>query len=419
MSNTQRTIQNFPTTLDSLTNLAELDLSRNTLRKVPPCLHNLTNLRRLNLSENELCELSTDIELWQKLEILNLSRNKLTALPTVICKLLKLRRLYLNDNNINFDGIPSGIGKLCNLEIFSASNNQLEMIPEGLCRCGSLKKLNLSSNKLITLPDAIHLLTDLSQLDLRNNPDLIMPPKPIEMQKGSGIEFYNIDFSLQHQLRLVGGSVPIAGGGGGINGVGGTVIGSTNTKDPIARKIRLRRGARNDNAGGDDKDSAKILKGMKDIAKEKDLRAWEDEKKASSLKPKRWDETLEKPPVDYSELFEEDDGQIPGLTIWEIENFLPNKIVEVAHGKFYEGDCYIILKTISDDMGQLSWEIFFWIGSHATLDKRACAAIHAVNLRNYLGARCRTIREEQGDESDEFFALFDTQVNICIYMFLF
>lgn len=76
-------------------------------------------------------------------------------------------------------------------------------------RCGSLKKLILSSNRLITVPDAIHLLTDLEQLDLRDNPNLVMPPKPMEVQKGSGIEFYNIDFSLQHQLRLAGANVPI------------------------------------------------------------------------------------------------------------------------------------------------------------------------------------------------------------------
>lgn len=71
-----------------------------------------------------------------------------------------------------------------------------------------MKKLNLSSNRLITLPDAIHLLTDLESLDLRNNPELVMPPKPVEMSKGAGLEFYNIDFSLQNQLRLAGASVP-------------------------------------------------------------------------------------------------------------------------------------------------------------------------------------------------------------------
>ena len=46
------------------------------------------------------------------------------------------------------------------------------------------------------------------------------------------------------------------------------------------------------------------------------------------------------------------------------------------------------------------------------LDKQACAAMHAVNLRNMLGASCRTQREEQGDESDEFLVLFDNRLRI-------
>lgn len=36
--------------------------------------------------------------------------------------------------------------------------------------------------------------------------------------------------------------------------------------------------------------------------------------------------------------------------------------------------------------------------------------MHAVNLRNYLGAECRTIREEQADESEEFLNLFDSAI---------
>lgn len=40
------------------------------------------------------------------------------------------------------------------------------------------------------------------------------------------------------------------------------------------------------------------------------------------------------------------------------------------------------------------------------MDKQACAAMHAVNLRNMLGAEGRTHREEQEDESDEFLDLF-------------
>lgn len=78
----------------------------------------------------------------------------------------------------------------------------------GIFRCGSLKKLILSSNCLVTVPDTIHLLSDLETLDLKNNPELVIPPRPKAYQQGSGIEYYNIDFSLQNQLRLAGASIP-------------------------------------------------------------------------------------------------------------------------------------------------------------------------------------------------------------------
>uniref|UniRef100_A0A146KS58 Protein flightless-1 n=3 Tax=Lygus hesperus TaxID=30085 RepID=A0A146KS58_LYGHE len=392
MRDTQRTLGNLPGSLETLTNLTDVDLSYNSLSKVPDALYTLPNLKRLNLSNNEITDLSLAVDVWQKLETLNLCSNKLSTLPASICKLSMLRRLYLNDNQLDFEGIPSGIGKLGSLEIFSAASNQLEMIPEGLCRCGSLKKLILSDNRLITLPDTVHLLSDLQVLDVKDNPDLVMPPKPSEAQRGSGLEFYNIDFSLSTQLRLAGASVPQP------------LAQNNASKDPIARKLRLRRGKKEQEEA--DSDQAKILKGMKDIAKEKNKENLIEDEKAESLKPKRWDESLEKPPMDYSELFDEDAGQIPGVTIWEIENFLPNMVEEAVHGKFFQADCYIVLKTSLDDSGNLTWQIYFWIGEKATLDKRACAAIHAVNLRNYLGAECRTIREEQADESEEFLALF-------------
>lgn len=85
------------------------------------------------------------------------------------------------------------------------------------------------------------------------------------------------------------------------------------------------------------------------------------------FRPRKWVESLEKPTLDYSEFFEEDVGQIPGLTIWEIENFLPCQVDESVHGKFYEADCYIVLKTFIDESGSLSWKISFWIGEKATV----------------------------------------------------
>ena len=49
------------------------------------------------------------------------------------------------------------------------------------------------------------------------------------------------------------------------------------------------------------------------------------------LQAKRWDEALEKPALDYSEFFDEDVGSIPGITIWEIENFYPNQVPYRSH----------------------------------------------------------------------------------------
>ncbi|XP_012661468.1 protein flightless-1 homolog isoform X2 [Otolemur garnettii] len=394
LRNTQRTQSNLPTSLEGLSNLADVDLSCNDLTRVPECLYTLPSLRRLNLSSNQITELSLCIDQWVHVETLNLSRNQLTSLPSAICKLTRLKKLYLNSNKLDFDGLPSGIGKLTSLEEFMAASNNLELIPESLCRCPKLRKLVLNKNRLVTLPEAIHFLTEIEVLDVRENPNLVMPPKPADR----AAEWYNIDFSLQNQLRLAGASpatVAAAAAGSG-------------PKDPLARKMRLRR--RKDSAQDDQ--AKQVLKGMSDVAQEKNKKQEENvDAQAPGGKVRRWDQALEKPRLDYSEFFTEDVGQLPGLTIWQIENFVPVLVEEAFHGKFYEADCYIVLKTFLDDSGSLNWEIYYWIGGEATLDKKACSAIHAVNLRNYLGAECRTVREEMGDESEEFLQVFDNDIS--------
>jgi hypothetical protein len=47
-----------------------------------------------------------------------------------------------------------------------------------------------------------------------------------------------------------------------------------------------------------------------------------------------------------------------------------------------------------------------------------CAAVHAVNLRNHLGASCRTIREEMNDESDDFLVKFFSLFYIGFFIIL-
>ena len=131
MRNTQRTLSNIPTGLEGLIHLSDVDLSENQLTKIPEGLLHVPNLKRLNLGSNQIAEISAGIEIWQKLETFILSRNEIKSLPASLCKLTKTRKLFLNENQLDFNGIPSGIGKLVALEIFSAADNLLEMIPEG------------------------------------------------------------------------------------------------------------------------------------------------------------------------------------------------------------------------------------------------------------------------------------------------
>ncbi|KAI8500111.1 hypothetical protein Bbelb_224280 [Branchiostoma belcheri] len=134
LRNTQRTSSNIPTALETLVNLTDVDLAYNELSRVPEALYTLSSLKRLNLSNNCISELSLLIDTWTNMEVLNVSCNKLKSLPASLSKLVSLKRLYINVNQLDFEGIPASIGKLQNLEHFVASNNNLELIPEGLCR---------------------------------------------------------------------------------------------------------------------------------------------------------------------------------------------------------------------------------------------------------------------------------------------
>ncbi|XP_046856352.1 protein flightless-1 homolog isoform X2 [Xenia sp. Carnegie-2017] len=403
LRNTQRTITNMPNKLDSLTKLTDVDLSYNDLPRVPEPIYRLSSLKRLNLSHNSISELSNLTGTWTEMEVLNISRNQLTSLPSALCKLVNLRKLYISGNNINFEGIPTGVSKLYKLEIFAAACNKLECIPEGLCRCLKLKKLILHSNCLVTLPEAIHFLPNMKELDVHNNPNLTMPPKPSAHQIGSGAEYYNVDFTLETQLRLAAGASHV------------DQATKQMMKDPTQRKMRLRGRRYHDNSGEDSE--PRDLKGMVRDAEEKkhkgkSKRALKmgdsmDSEAEEAPKKTNWLSELKRPNLNYEAFFPDNIGQEEGLVIWHIENFVPVQLEDEFHGKFYTGDCYIVLKTEYDDTDQLVWDIYFWVGAVAALDSKACAAIHSVNLRNFLGSENRIIREEQSDESEEFLDLFD------------
>ncbi|KAI8436975.1 hypothetical protein MSG28_010385 [Choristoneura fumiferana] len=236
--------------------------------------------------------------------------------PDAIRYMTGLQWLRLDKTNLN--EVPEELGKLMKLRT-------LANLPTSLDTLSNLSDVDLSKNALTKVPDALYSLLNLKRLNLSDNE----------------ITEKQTDKSTGHSLQAVEPKEA-----------------ARVKSDPIARKLRLRRGR---DSGGE-RDSALILRGMQEQANT-----------------------------------QHGDSEPPPTS----------ELKSVAQGKFFEGECYIILKTSVEEQGQLTWDIHFWIGSKATLDKGACAAMHAVNLRNLLGAK-RTQRHEQGDESEEFLALFPT-----------
>ncbi|KAM7264597.1 hypothetical protein ACFE04_002280 [Oxalis oulophora] len=99
-------------------------------------------------------------------------------------------------------------------------------------------------------------------------------------------------------------------------------------------------------------------------------------------------------------------GQRIGTEIWRIEDFQPVPLPKPDHGKFYMGDCYIVLQTSPGKGGAYLHDIHFWIGKDSSQDEAGTAAIKTVELDAVLGGRAVQHRELQGHESDKFLSYF-------------
>lgn len=84
-------------------------------------------------------------------------------------------------------------------------------------------------------------------------------------------------------------------------------------------------------------------------------------------------------------------GEAPGLEIWRIEKFQPEKLeLRAGNLSLYSGDCYIVLKTTQkEDSDALDWQLHFWIGKDSTQDESGSAAYFTVNLDDMLNQKVR------------------------------
>jgi len=99
-------------------------------------------------------------------------------------------------------------------------------------------------------------------------------------------------------------------------------------------------------------------------------------------------------------------GKADGLQIWRVHSF---KLVDVPlndHGKFYDGDSYIILRTRKIGTN-FKYDAHFWLGLETSQDEAGTAAYKTVELDDHLSAGSVVQhREVQGHESDMFKSYF-------------
>jgi len=81
------------------------------------------------------------------------------------------------------------------------------------------------------------------------------------------------------------------------------------------------------------------------------------------------------------------------------------------YGKFYDGDSYIVLKTVKQG-NSFRWDVHFWLGEKTSQDEAGTAAYKTVELDDTLGGAPVQHREVQDYESELFLGYFNPSVQI-------
>ena len=374
----------------------------------------MASLERLQLDGNRITEIDDKaIAGWTKMKSLNVSRNRLTSIPCSIGSLKALEKFVCNSNNIV--ALPSTIGQAKSLVQLQFGSNQIKEVPPSIFMLANLKELNMRKNLLTELPAAAR-----GVAKLRIDGDVTIakaapPPAP------ALAETYGVDFStIVVTPQLVRPWIPKR-------------IRETDVMTPskVAASPGFKRGRR-----ADDK-SEMVLQGLTGIAKQRKGHtdsssngggsALSDPKEsiedtlggdALPKKARPWNDSLltSNPNLNLKSMFGEEVGKVNGTHVWCIDQFVPTALPKNEVGTFAENDCYMILNSAelrSATYQAMDHSIYFWIGKNASLDKKASVAICTMYLKSFVGCRGVAKREDQGEETPEFLALFaDLRFNI-------
>ncbi|KNC75091.1 hypothetical protein SARC_12377 [Sphaeroforma arctica JP610] len=410
MCNIGRTVSNMPE-LQSLESLEVVDLAQNALTAIPSCLYMLDRLQTLGLANNSITSfhLPTDSVVWPLLRLLDLSSNALKQLPDNIGSLERLQKLFLADNALVGSMLPESIGQLQYLHTLRLDFNPLGSLSEVTCESfRALRALHLQSTDLTSLPVIIYdVWENLHVLDVSGNSGLKMPRKVASEDR-----FYLVDFSRAGNVsanqiddeeavveeracvvtlqtkrtdskRAIEKQVPDKVGSKGkalqlkLNG--------HKAQTPIPHPNLPSTEDREDVNSSNNASSAV----NKALGNSKDARVCSDKLAILTREDGR-----QRMQIDCAALFADEEGstvklgQECGVRCWAIDNFTPLASDESLYGGFYQGDAYILLHTYEKSTkGDLDYDIWYWVGSTAKVDKAACVAIHS-GMSIHRGDHC-------------------------------
>ncbi|KAM1708911.1 hypothetical protein COP1_001862 [Malus domestica] len=159
-------LEKFPDISDVMKKLSRLYLDKTAIKELPSSINKLTGLTVLDLSRcRELKSLPSSIHMGS-LQTLNLSGcSNLEQFPDISGVMEKLSELYLNETAIK--ELPSSINKLTGLTVLDLSRcRELKSLPSSI-HMGSLQTLNLSGcSNLEQFPDISGVMEKLSELYL-------------------------------------------------------------------------------------------------------------------------------------------------------------------------------------------------------------------------------------------------------------
>eukprot|EP00002_Diphylleia_rotans_P017346 TRINITY_DN3369_c0_g1_i1.p1 TRINITY_DN3369_c0_g1~~TRINITY_DN3369_c0_g1_i1.p1 ORF type:complete len:1086 (-),score=231.07 TRINITY_DN3369_c0_g1_i1:765-4022(-) len=186
----------LPECFTGVSNLQEVNLSKNLLSSLPDSFSVMTKLRTMFLDENAFVDLPNCLSLFTNLEVLRVNQNQLSVIPEWLGLLSNVQSLQFNKNV--FSSLPQSISQLLKLQTISAEGNNLSSIPIGISYLTNLVSVNFSINNISVLPEGIGKLAKLRSLRLggkrepRAKPPNLITRLPLSMFNLQALEVLDL-----------------------------------------------------------------------------------------------------------------------------------------------------------------------------------------------------------------------------------